>query len=84
VLPPPCGTRAIDRTLTPIVAQSSLDASLIIMETLPVCGAGAGVGAVTLEPPPPQAASNAALAPSSMNLYLFVNMAGYSLTNCLD
>jgi hypothetical protein len=48
------------------------------METLPVCGVGAGVGAVTLEPPPPQAASIAALAPNSVILDLFVNMAGYS------
>jgi hypothetical protein len=35
-LPPPCGTSAMDRTLTPIVAQSSLDESLSSIETLPV------------------------------------------------
>src|SRR5438876_2883404 len=35
--PPPCGTNAIDRTLTPMVAQSSVDASLTNIDTLAVC-----------------------------------------------
>src|SRR5208283_2014668 len=35
-LPDPIGTRAIDDTLTPIVAQSSVEASLIIMLTAPL------------------------------------------------
>src|SRR5271168_3889968 len=68
--PPPCGTSAIDRTLTPIVAQSSVDASLNSIETLPVWGVDVvvevlgGVVAPPLEPPPPQAAINTASAPT--------------------
>jgi hypothetical protein len=35
---PPCGTREMLRIFTPIVAQSSVDASLTIMFRLPSCG----------------------------------------------
>src|SRR6266849_1076084 len=37
-LPPPCGTSEIDKILTPMVAQSSVEASLITMATVPFCG----------------------------------------------
>src|SRR5271169_6101227 len=69
LLPPPCGISAMDRTLTPIVAQSSVDASLSIVDKLPVCDCGIVglVGATPLEPPPPQAASSAAIAPANNN-----------------
>ena len=42
-LPPPCGTSEMLRIFTPIVAQSSVEASLTIMFTLPSC-----------VPPPPE------------------------------
>ena len=59
--PPPCGTSAIDSTLTPMVAQSSDDASLNSIETLPLCGVELSVLLEPpLEPPPPHAASSAA------------------------
>src|SRR5580700_6090705 len=63
LLPPPCGTNAMDSTLTPIVAQSSLDASVISIDTLAVCGV-TGEGAMLEPPPPPQAAISAASAPT--------------------
>jgi hypothetical protein len=67
-VPPLCGTSAIDSTLTPIVAQSSVDASLTTIETLPVCATWLS-GAVLLppEPPPPQAAISAAATPTGNN-----------------
>jgi len=54
--PPLCGTSAIDRIFTPIVAQSSEDASLTSTATFALCGADP-CGAVIEEPePPPHAA----------------------------
>src|SRR5216683_3148053 len=36
-LPPPCGTSEMLRIFTPMLAQSSVEASLTIMFTLPFC-----------------------------------------------
>ena len=63
--PPPCGMSAIDMILTPMVAQSSEEASLTITARFAVC---VGVEDVVLtaeppelsEPPPPHAASSVA------------------------
>jgi hypothetical protein len=59
----------MDSTFTPIVAQSSVDASLMSMETLPVCALGieGDRGALPPEPPPPQAAINAVATPNDNN-----------------
>jgi hypothetical protein len=68
--PPPWGTNAMDRTLTPIVAQSSVDASLKRSGTLALWGVEI-VGTEPLPEPPPQAASTAAatLAGSSRDVF---------------
>ena len=50
LLPPPCGTSAIDRTFTPMVAQSSDEASLTITARFAVC-VGVEVVVPTAEPP---------------------------------
>ena len=69
LLPPPWGTSAIDRTLTPIVAQSSVEASLNEQRNVAILRCDTGTGVVLLPPPPPpQAASSAAAVPSSRNL----------------
>src|SRR5215471_1362879 len=47
--PPPCGMSAMLRTFTPIVAQSSDDASLTKIETVPFWG----VCVMDEEPDPP-------------------------------
>src|SRR5271166_1295493 len=61
LLPPPCGISAIDSTLTPIIDQSSVDASLNITATLAVCGVTGVDGFMLLPPePPPHAAMSAA------------------------
>src|SRR5712671_1398100 len=49
-LPPPCGTSAMLSSFTPIVAQSSEDASLIVSGMVP----DIGVGVAVVEPEPPQ------------------------------
>src|SRR6266403_998179 len=56
-LPPPCGTSAMLSSFTPIVAQSSEDASLIVSGMVP--DIGVGVGAVEPEPPQPLTISDA-------------------------
>src|SRR6516165_9826393 len=52
-LPPPCGVSETDKILTPIVAQSSVEASLTSRFTVPFCGCGVGLGLLELEPEPP-------------------------------
>ena len=53
--PPPCGTSAMLSTLTPMTAQSSLEASLTM--TAIVALGGGGLEATEVDPvPPPQAA----------------------------
>src|ERR1700722_14152040 len=54
-LPPPCGTSEMLRIFTPIVAQSSVEASLTIMFTLPLC-----------VPPPPEPRLTLELVPHAM------------------
>src|SRR5579863_2022855 len=78
LLPPPCGTSAMERTLTPIVAQSSLEASLTSMETFALCGAEGGGLMPPLDPPPPHAASKEPARLSADNRDLFENMTGFS------
>src|ERR1700723_255797 len=77
--PPPCGTKAMERTFTPMVAQSSVEASLMSIETFALCGAEVG-GFIEppLEPPPPHAASTALARPSANNRDLFENIIGFS------
>src|SRR6266480_673295 len=56
--PPPCGVREMPRILTPMVAQSSEEASLTTRGTLPDGTAGGGEVVTELAPePPPQAVS---------------------------
>ena len=62
--PPPCGMSAIDMIFTPMVAQSSDEASLTITARFAVC-VGVEVVVPTGEPPelsepPPHAASSVA------------------------
>jgi hypothetical protein len=67
----------MDITLTPMVAQSSEDASLIIIATFPVCAAGVAEGAELAAPPPeppPQAVINAAIAPIDSSRAVVVTM----------
>src|SRR5271166_689347 len=46
--PPPWGTKAMLKILTFMPAQSSLEASLRIKLTVPLCGCGVGFGSATL------------------------------------
>jgi hypothetical protein len=58
LLPPPCGMSAIDMILTPMVAQSSDEASLTITASFAVCGVEVDVLVVEppeLSDPPPHA-----------------------------
>jgi hypothetical protein len=48
-LPPPCGTSEILRIFTPMVAQSSEEASLTIIFTLPFCDPASFEPALALE-----------------------------------
>ncbi|HMD28224.1 MAG TPA: hypothetical protein VKH13_06610 [Steroidobacteraceae bacterium] len=66
----------MERIFTSIAAQSSVDASLINIDTLEVCGAiGAGSAALPFElPPPPQAASTALATPSASIRDVFETM----------
>src|SRR5215831_19262556 len=52
-LPPPCGVKETDKILTPIVAQSSVEASLTSRFTVPFCTWGVGLGLLEPEPEPP-------------------------------
>src|SRR6516162_3790050 len=52
-LPPPCGVSETDKILMPIVAQSSVEASLTSRFTVPFCGWGAGLGLLEPEPERP-------------------------------
>jgi hypothetical protein len=73
--PPPWGTNAIESIFTPIVAQSSLDASLTITGMLTVCGEEGGVIVLPLEPPPPPHADMmAAVRLSAVIRYAFETM----------
>src|SRR5450755_3381787 len=79
LLPPPCGTSAMERILTPIVAQSSLEASLTSIGTVALCGAElGGVFIEAPEPPPPHAASSAPATAIANNRDLFEDMTGIS------
>jgi hypothetical protein len=60
--PPPWGFTAIDRTFTPIVAQSSEEASLSKIGVLTLCGV---TGAVDGDPPLPPLPHAARLAAST-------------------
>src|SRR5271157_553781 len=61
-LPPPCGVRETDRTRTPMVAQSSVEASLMKRLTVPFwgCGLGFGLGDEELLPHPAEKSIRAA------------------------
>src|SRR5580700_8013533 len=77
LVPPPCGTRAILSTLTPMVAQSSEDASLITIGTLAVVPWDPDVELNRLEEPeepPPQAVSVATMAPQTAKLSFLVSI----------
>src|SRR6516165_990899 len=52
-LPPPCGVSETDKILTPIVAQSSVEASLTSRFNVPFCAWGVGLALLELEPEPP-------------------------------
>jgi len=68
-LPPACGVNAIDRTFTPIVAQSSAGASLTIKLTVPFCDCGVVFRGLELELPdehPMEKSVNAAEAAPSI------------------
>jgi hypothetical protein len=69
--PPPCGVSEMDITLTPTVAQSSDEASLISTCILADCVVSDGV---LLPPPPPQAARVAIMTALSANCWMFENM----------
>src|SRR5665213_2255521 len=75
--PPPCGTRAMLSTLTPMVAQSSEEASLIAIGTLAVVPSAPDVEPMRAEEPeepPPQAVSVATMAPHTAKLNFLVSM----------
>src|SRR6516164_2032355 len=52
-LPPPCGVSETDKILTPIVAQSSVEASLTSRFIVPFCAWGVGLELLEPEPEPP-------------------------------
>jgi hypothetical protein len=70
----------MERIFTPIMAQSSLDASLISMDTGALCGAEFVGGFMELFPPepPPQAASIAPARLMPNNRVVFETMIGFS------
>src|SRR5471032_1468279 len=59
-VPPPWGVKEMESTLTPMVAQSSVEASLTVVVSVPFWGVG--LRGVDAELPPPQPTTNIGIA----------------------
>jgi hypothetical protein len=76
--PPPCGTSAMLSTLTPITAQSSVDASLINTDMVAFCGVVVEEVPDVDPEPPPHAARVSAARPHALQASNFNRMTNTS------